>query len=62
MNTKYVIPYLVSFPAVGHNQPSMMLIAGISLLIAAIAVKGVHEGVTVSHENEESEDASTANA
>lgn len=52
----------IIFPAVGHNQPSMMLIAGISLLIAAIAVKGVHEGVTVSHEDKESENASTANA
>lgn len=35
------------FPLVGHSQPMMMLIAGISLFCAAIAVHGVHEGVAV---------------
>ncbi|MDY2639850.1 MAG: hypothetical protein SOV68_07980 [Ligilactobacillus salivarius] len=59
---KIIASPLRQLPAVGHNQPSMMLIAGISLLIVAIAVKVVHEGVTVSHEDKESENASTANA
>lgn len=33
------------FPLVGHSQP--MMIAGLSLFCAAIAVRGVHEGVAV---------------
>lgn len=37
----------VIFPLVGHSQPMMMLIAGLSLFCAAIAVRGVHEGVAV---------------
>lgn len=36
----------IIFPLVGHNQPSMMLIAGISLFIAALCVRGIHEGVS----------------
>ena len=35
------------FPLVGHNQPMMLLLGGISLLIGALAVKAIHEGVTV---------------
>ncbi|WP_283584173.1 SLC45 family MFS transporter [Limosilactobacillus difficilis] len=35
------------FPAVGHNQTMMMLIGGISLLIGAIVVPNIHEGVAV---------------
>ncbi len=37
----------VIFPLVGHSQPMMMLIAGLSLFCAAIVVRGVHEGVAV---------------
>ena len=37
----------VIFPLVGHSQPMMMLIAGLSLFCAAIAVRGVHEGAAV---------------
>lgn len=37
----------VIFPLVGHSQPMMMLIAGLSLFCATIAVRGVHEGVAV---------------
>lgn len=37
----------VIFPLVGHSQPMMMLIAGLSLFCAAIAVRGIHEGVAV---------------
>ena len=37
----------VIFPLVGHSQPMMMLIAGLSLFCAAITVRGVHEGVAV---------------
>lgn len=37
----------VIFPLVGHSQLMMMLIAGLSLFCAAIAVRGVHEGVAV---------------
>lgn len=37
----------VIFPLVGHSQPMIMLIAGLSLFCAAIAVRGVHEGVAV---------------
>lgn len=37
----------IIFPLVGHSQPMMMLIAGLSLFCAAIAVRGVHEGVAV---------------
>ena len=35
------------FPMVGHNQPMMLLLGGISLLIGAFAVQAIHEGVTV---------------
>lgn len=35
------------FPLVGHNQPMMLMIGGISLLFGALAVQGIHEGVTV---------------
>ncbi|MCC4370155.1 SLC45 family MFS transporter [Limosilactobacillus reuteri] len=35
------------FPLVGHNQPMMLLLGGISLLIGALAVQVIHEGVTV---------------
>lgn len=35
------------FPLVGHNQPMMLLLGGISLLIGASAVQAIHEGVTV---------------
>ena len=35
------------FPLVGHNQPMMLLLGGISLLIWALAVQAIHEGVTV---------------
>ncbi|MBW3351219.1 SLC45 family MFS transporter [Limosilactobacillus reuteri] len=35
------------FPLVGHNQPMMLLLGGISLLIGAFAVQAIHEGVTV---------------
>ncbi|GGI62183.1 SLC45 family MFS transporter [Limosilactobacillus caviae] len=35
------------FPLVGHNQPMMLLLGGISLLIGALAVQTIHEGVTV---------------
>ncbi|MDD1381224.1 SLC45 family MFS transporter [Limosilactobacillus reuteri] len=35
------------FPLVGHNQPMMLLLGGISLLIGALAVQAIHEGVTV---------------
>ena len=35
------------FPLVGHNQPMMLLLVGISLLIGALAVQAIHEGVTV---------------
>lgn len=35
------------FPMVGHNQPMMLLLGGISLLIGALAVQAIHEGVTV---------------
>ena len=35
------------FPLVGHNQPRMLLLGGISLLIGALAVQAIHEGVTV---------------
>ena len=35
----------VIFPLVGHSQP--MMIAGLSLFCAAIAVRGIHEGVAV---------------
>lgn len=37
----------IIFPLVGHSQPMMMLIAGLSLFCAAIAVRGVHEGVAI---------------
>ena len=36
------------FPLVGHNQPMMLLLGGISLLIGALAVQAIHEGVTAS--------------
>ena len=36
-----------SSPLVGHNQPMMLLLGGISLLIGALAVQAIHEGVTV---------------
>ena len=32
------------FPLVGHNQPMMLLLGGISLLIGALAVQAIHEG------------------
>lgn len=35
------------FPLVGDNQPMMLLLGGISLLIGALAVQAIHEGVTV---------------
>ena len=35
------------FPLVGHNQPMMLLLGGISLLMGALAVQAIHEGVTV---------------
>lgn len=35
------------FQLVGHNQPMMLLLGGISLLIGALAVQAIHEGVTV---------------
>ena len=35
------------FPLVGHNQPMMLLLGGISLFIGALAVQAIHEGVTV---------------
>ena len=35
------------FPLVGHNQPMMLLLGGISLLIGAFAVQAIHEGVMV---------------
>lgn len=35
------------FPLVGHNQPMMLLLGGISLLIGAFAVQAIHEGVAV---------------
>ena len=35
------------FPLVGHNQTMMLLLGGISLLIGALAVQAIHEGVTV---------------
>lgn len=35
----------VIFPMTGKSQPTMMLIAGISLIIGAIAVHQIHEGV-----------------
>ena len=35
------------FPLVGHNQPMMLLLGGISLLIGALAVQAIHEGVTI---------------
>ena len=35
------------FPLVGHNQPMMLLLGGISLLIGTLAVQAIHEGVTV---------------
>jgi len=35
------------FPLVGHNQPMMLLLGGISLLIGALAVQAIHEGITV---------------
>ena len=35
------------FPLVGHNQPMMLLLGGISLLIGALAVQAIHKGVTV---------------
>lgn len=35
------------FPLVGHNQPMMLLLGGISLLIGAFVVQAIHEGVTV---------------
>ena len=35
------------FPLVGHNQPMMLLLGGITLLIGAFAVQAIHEGVTV---------------
>lgn len=35
------------FPLVGHNQPMMLLLGGISLLIGAFAVQAIHEGVTI---------------
>lgn len=35
------------FPLVGHNQPMMLLLGGISLFIGAFAVQAIHEGVTV---------------
>lgn len=35
------------FSLVGHNQPMMLLLGGISLLIGALAVQAIHEGVTV---------------
>ena len=35
------------FPLVGHNQTMMMLIAGLSLLVGALVVPRIHEGVTV---------------
>ena len=37
----------VIFPLVGHSQPMMMLIAGLSLLVGALVVPRIHEGVTV---------------
>lgn len=33
------------FPMVGHQQPMMILVAGISLLIGAYFVPMIHEGV-----------------
>ena len=35
------------FPLVGPNQPMMIFLGGISLLIGALAVQAIHEGVTV---------------
>lgn len=35
------------FPLVGHNQPMMLLLGGIALLLGALAVQGIHEGVVV---------------
>lgn len=37
----------VLFPMTGKSQPTMMLIAGVSLLIAALCVRGIQEGVSV---------------
>ena len=45
-----IVASLCSFfllPLVGHNQPMMLLLGGISLLIGALAVQAIHEGVTV---------------
>ncbi|MCC4381416.1 SLC45 family MFS transporter [Limosilactobacillus reuteri] len=39
------------FPMVGHNQPMMLLLGGISLLIGAFAVQAIHEGVTARNVN-----------
>lgn len=36
----------VIFPLLGKNQPAMMMLAGISLLIGALCVCGIHEGVS----------------
>ena len=35
------------FPLVGHDQTMMMLIAGLSLLVGALVVPRIHEGVAV---------------
>lgn len=35
------------FPLMGHSQPMMLMLGGISLLIGAFAVQAIHEGVTV---------------
>ncbi|KRN58415.1 major facilitator superfamily transporter MFS 1 [Limosilactobacillus secaliphilus] len=37
----------VLFPLTGKSQPTMMLIAGVSLLLAALCVRGIQEGVSV---------------
>ena len=43
------------FPLVGHNQAMMMLIAGLSLLVGALVVPRIHEGVTVQKAEQQEE-------
>ena len=43
----------IIFPLVGHNQTMMMLIAGLSLLVGALVVPRIHEGVRVQKASEE---------
>ena len=43
------------FPLVGYNQTMMMLIAGLSLLVGALVVPRIHEGVTVQKAEQQEE-------